>query len=161
MDWLDIALRLTAATLIGMAIGFNRDLHGKATGMRTLGLVGLGSALAVTAITFATLPDREGMHAVSRVIQGILTGIGFIGAGVIVRDDPQRVRGLTTAACAWLTACIGVVCAVAGWKVVVIGSVLTGFVLLVGGPLEKRLHTLWMGEEEETSPGEKRSQTEK
>lgn len=152
MDWLDIALRLTAATLIGMAIGFNRDLRGKPTGMRTLGLVGLGSALAVTAITFATFPDREGIQAVSRVIQGILTGIGFIGAGVIVRDDPQRVRGLTTAACAWLTACLGVVCAVAAWKVVVIGSVLTGFVLIVGGPLEKRLHAMWVGSPEQQPP---------
>lgn len=149
MDWLDITLRLTAATLIGMAIGFNRDLHGKATGMRTLGLVGLGSALAVTAITFATLPDREGIQAVSRVIQGVLTGIGFIGAGVIVRDDPQRVRGLTTAACAWTTACLGVVCAVAVWKVVVIGTVLLGLVLMIGGPLEKRLHAQWLGSPEQ------------
>lgn len=152
MDWLDITLRLTAATLIGMAIGFNRDLHGKPTGMRTLGLVGLGSALAVTAITFATLPDREGIQAVSRVIQGVLTGIGFIGAGVIVRDDPQRVRGLTTAACAWTTACLGVVCAVAAWKVVLIGIALLGFVLIVGGPLEKHLHAIWMGKEEKSPP---------
>lgn len=145
MEWIDISLRLAAATVIGMVIGFNRDLHGKPTGMRTLGLVGLGAALAVAAITFATVPDRESIHDVSRVIQGILTGIGFLGAGVIVRDDPRHVRGLTTAACVWLAACLGVVCAVAAWKIVLIGTVLMGVVLILGGPLEKRLHAVWLG----------------
>ena len=77
MGWLDIVLRLGSAILIGGAIGLNRDLHHKPTGMRTLGLVALGSTLAVLAVA-------GDPAAVSRVIQGIITGIGFLGAGVIL-----------------------------------------------------------------------------
>src|SRR5947209_18775278 len=98
MDMLDIALRLIVAVLAGVALGLNRDLHGKPTGVRTLGIVGIGSALAVLAIGAASGAD------VSRVIQGVLTGIGFLGVGVIVRNEGQHVHGLTTAACVWLTA---------------------------------------------------------
>ena len=71
MDILDIAVRLGAATLVGVLLGLNRDLHGKSTGVRTLGLVCLGSALAVLSIHAATGAEE------SRVIQGIVTGVGF------------------------------------------------------------------------------------
>jgi hypothetical protein len=94
----------------------NRDLHGKSTGVRTLGLVCLGSALAVLSIHAATGTEE------SRVIQGIVTGVGFLGAGVIVRSEKgHRVHGLTTAACVWVTACVGAACAIAQWQIVVIG----------------------------------------
>jgi putative Mg2+ transporter-C (MgtC) family protein len=75
LDALDIAIRLGAATLVGVLLGLNRDLHRKPTGVRTLGLVCLGSALAVLSIHAVTGPDA------SRVIQGIVTGVGFLGAG--------------------------------------------------------------------------------
>jgi hypothetical protein len=81
MDILDIAVRLGVATLIGVLLGLNRDLHGKSTGVRTLGLVCLGSALAVLSIHAATGTEE------SRVIQGIVTGVGFLGAGVIIRSE--------------------------------------------------------------------------
>jgi putative Mg2+ transporter-C (MgtC) family protein len=81
MDILDIAVRLGAATLVGVLLGLNRDLHGKSTGVRTLGLVCLGSALAVLSIHAATGAEE------SRVIQGIVTGVGFLGAGVIFRSE--------------------------------------------------------------------------
>ena len=137
MDNLDIALRLGAAALAGIALGLNRDLHGKPTGVRTLGLVGVGTALAVLAISGASGAD------VSRVIQGILTGIGFLGAGVIVRNEGQHVHGLTTAACVWLTACFGVACAVAEWRIVLIGASLVFVILVFGGPFEKAIHRHW------------------
>ncbi|MDC7785474.1 MgtC/SapB family protein [Rhodoplanes sp. TEM] len=140
MDWTDIALRLAAATVIGMVLGLNRDLHGKPTGMRTLGLVGLGAALAVMAVIDPTVGRGDGLNAVSRVVQGILTGIGFLGAGVIVRGSGDaRVRGLTTAACIWVTASLGAACAVAAWPVIAIAVPLFFFVLVAGGPIEKAL----------------------
>lgn len=141
MDWLEIAVRLAAATLIGGIFGLNRDLHGKPTGVRTLGIVGLGSALVVVAWMDPGGPMRSDVSAVSRVIQGVLTGIGFLGAGVIVRGVSQsRVHGLTTAACTWLVACIGVVCGFAGWKVIAIAVALAFLILILGGGVEKFFH---------------------
>jgi putative Mg2+ transporter-C (MgtC) family protein len=135
MSTLEIFLRLFAATLVGGVLGLNRDLHGKPTGVRTLGLVGLGSALAVMAGGHV-----GGVGDTSRVIQGIVTGIGFLGAGVIVRAGAGfHVQGLTTAACTWLTACFGVTCAVGDWQIVSIGLLLAFAVLLGGGRLEKVL----------------------
>jgi putative Mg2+ transporter-C (MgtC) family protein len=113
MDMIDIALRLGAAALVGTLLGLNRDLHGKPTGVRTLSLVGLGSAIVVLAV------GGTGGAEASRVIQGIVTGIGFLGAGVIIRsNEDESVHGLTTAACVWLTACIGAACAVAAWLII-------------------------------------------
>src|SRR5438876_39520 len=124
MDILDVALRLGAAALIGVALGLNRDLHGKPTGVRTLGLVGIGAALAVLAVSHSSAADA------SRVIQGIVTGIGFLGAGVIIRtSDAQPVHGLTTAACVWLTACMGAACGLGQWLVILVGVPLV-FVIL-------------------------------
>jgi putative Mg2+ transporter-C (MgtC) family protein len=148
MDIVDIVVRLFAATVVGGALGLNRDLHGKPTGIRTLSLVALGSALAVMAVT------RSGsIDAVSRVIQGTLTGIGFLGAGVIVRTaGGEHVHGLTTAACTWLTACVGVVCGVAEWQVIVVGFPLIFIVLALGGPVEKTIHRWWHGGADDPPP---------
>jgi putative Mg2+ transporter-C (MgtC) family protein len=148
MDLLDVTLRLGAATLAGAAFGLNRDLHGKPTGVRTLGLVGLGSALAVMAA--AELGDAA---AASRVMQGIVTGIGFLGAGVIVRAGKGfHIHGLTTAATTWLTACVGIVCAAAAWRIVAVGLVLALVVLVCGGPFEKWVHRQFPGHEDEAPP---------
>jgi len=140
---LDIALRLGAATLIGAVIGLNRDLHGKPTGVRTLGLVGLGAALVVLASTdfLATLPAVDA-NPVSRAIQGVLTGIGFLGAGVIVRGGGGRkVQGFTTAALIWLTACMGIVCGLGAWVPAAVAFCLVFLLILGGGSLERHLHT--------------------
>ncbi len=129
MGTLEIALRLGAATLAGVVLGLNRDLHGKSTGVRTLGLVCLGSALAVLSIHAVTGTDA------SRVIQGIVTGVGFLGAGVIVRGSTgHRVHGLTTAACVWVTACLGAACAIAEWQIVVLGIALVFVILILADP---------------------------
>jgi putative Mg2+ transporter-C (MgtC) family protein len=121
IDWSEILLRLGIATLAGAAIGLNRDLHGKPIGLRTLAIVCLASAMVVT---IADLSDDVAKlsDATSRVIQGILTGIGFLGAGVIMRTEAHtRVRGLTSAACTFLTACVGIVCGAGQWRVIGIG----------------------------------------
>ena len=127
MDTLDIALRLGTATLVGVVLGLNRDLHGKVTGVRTLGLVCLGSALAVLSVHAVNGTDA------GRVIQGIVTGVGFLGAGVIVRNNKGRhVHGLTTAACVWVAACIGAACGCAEWQIVALGAALVLVILVFG-----------------------------
>jgi putative Mg2+ transporter-C (MgtC) family protein len=142
---LDISLRLGAAMLIGAAIGLNRDLHGKPTGVRTLGLVGLGAALVVLASQdfLVVLPTTD-PNPVSRAIQGVLTGIGFLGAGVIVRGGGGRkVQGLTTAALIWLTACIGIVCGLGAWFPALIAFSMVFFLLLGGTAVERWMHSRW------------------
>jgi putative Mg2+ transporter-C (MgtC) family protein len=140
-DYADIILRLGGATLIGAAIGLNRDLHGKPIGVRTLGLVGLASAMATLAVAPGGGDGINPVDAESRVIQGVLTGIGFLGAGVIVRRNiGDRVHGLTSAACAWATACLGLVCGLAAWPVVATGVPLVFVLLIFGGPFERMCH---------------------
>jgi len=75
-------------------------------------------------------------HAISRVLQGILTGIGFLGAGVILRNPTGHVTGLTTAATVWLCAVLGVTCGLGYWSVLVIAAGLSVLVLALGGPIE-------------------------
>jgi putative Mg2+ transporter-C (MgtC) family protein len=139
MDIIDVALRLGAAALAGAVVGLNRDVHDKPTGVRTLGLVALGSATIVMAA--AATGDAA---AVSRVIQGLVTGIGFLGAGVIIRGEQVgQVHGLTTAACVWLTACMGATCAVAAWPIVVVGLPLVFVLLIGGGAIDEALRRHW------------------
>jgi putative Mg2+ transporter-C (MgtC) family protein len=154
-DLAEIILRLGGATLIGAAIGLNRDLRGKPIGVRTLGLVGLASAIAVLAVAPDGGPGAD-FSAASRVIQGVLTGIGFLGAGVIVRRGTDKaVHGLTSAACAWTTACFGLICGLAAWPIVATGLVLVFILLVLGGPFERLSHELaaYFGRREEGGPG--------
>ncbi len=133
----EIILRLTIATLVGCVIGLNRDLRGKPAGLRTHSLVTLGSALLALAILHVSI-TTGGVpgDALSRVIQGVVTGIGFLGAGVIIRDPAGHVRGLTTAATIWLSASLGIVCGIGYWLPVTVAMVLIFIVLLLGGPME-------------------------
>lgn len=123
-----------------MAIGFDREWRGKPVGIRTLALVSLGSALVcLSTVHFNLLQAKP--DAVSRVvqgvIQGVMTGIGFLGAGAVLKGPSQRqVHGLTTAATVWVTAALGIACALATWSVVWIGVGLTIVVLVVLRPLD-------------------------
>lgn len=137
----DLALRLAAAVAAGMAIGLNRDLRGKPIGMRTLALVALASA-TVTVATVQVDGMWENPDALSRVvqglIQGLMTGIGFIGAGVILRRaDRDAVQGLTTAATVWVTAALGIACGLAAWRTVGAAVVLSLIVLVVVAWIER------------------------
>jgi putative Mg2+ transporter-C (MgtC) family protein len=140
VDWPEVVLRLGVATLAGGALGLNRDLHGKPIGLRTLGLVSLATAMIVL-LSDQSADAIKISDATSRVIQGILTGIGFLGAGVIVRaEHGSRIHGLTSAACTWLTACVGIMCGAGQWRIVGVGLAITFAVLMVGGRIERRLH---------------------
>jgi len=147
-DWLEIVMRLGAATLAGGLIGLNRDLHGKPIGLKTLALVGLATAMVVM-VADPTGDVTRISDAASRVIQGILTGIGFLGAGVIVRAEHHfRIRGLTSAACTWLAACAGIACGIGQWRIVAVALAITFAILTVGGRAERWLHRALGGKEQ-------------
>ncbi len=145
LEWWEVLLRLGVATLASGAIGLNRDLHGKPIGLRTLGMVGLATSLVVLIATPASLEAGQLSDATSRVVQGILTGIGFLGAGVIVHGDQHKVKGLTSAACVWFTACVGVVCGLGHWRLVGLALAIALLLLMFGGPVERKLHRLFGG----------------
>lgn len=136
-EFQEILLRLVAAMLLGGCIGANRDLHHKPAGLRVLAMVGIASALAAMLMVSASARQQDVTYdGLSRVIQGLLQGIGFLGAGVIIhgRDD---VHGLTTAASIWLTAVIGVVCGLGMWQLAFAAFLVSIFILIVGRRLEK------------------------
>jgi putative Mg2+ transporter-C (MgtC) family protein len=141
LSYLDVGLRLGAAALAGVAIGINRDLADKPIGSRTLGLVALGAAtVAVAAIEVPGMSENPDAlsRVVQGVIQGVMAGISFIGAGVILRDAKARtVEGLTTAATVWVTAALGIACGLGRWDVVVIGTVIALALLVVVMWIEK------------------------
>jgi putative Mg2+ transporter-C (MgtC) family protein len=100
-----MTVRLLLAALCGGLLGFERERAGKEAGLRTHMLVALGAAF------FVLIPQQAGVPPgdMSRVLQGIITGIGFIGAGTILKlSEREEVRGLTTAAGIWLTAAVGI-----------------------------------------------------
>ena len=121
-----ILIRVIAASLLGALVGFQRERAGKPAGLRTHILVSLGTAVVVLACSASGM----NMDGESRVIQGIVTGIGFIGAGSILKVSEERdIRGLTTAAGLWLTAAIGVSCGLGTLGIAVIASILAMVVL--------------------------------
>jgi len=145
----DAVLRMLSAMLIGCIIGIDRDLHGKPTGMKTLGLVSLGACIAtMCAQGFSMTPTDD--TGVSRAVQGIVTGVGFLGAGVILQNPREnRVRGLTTAASIWVTAAVGIVCGLGVWSVAFIAMILMIALMTIGRVVEKRLLRRWMNKPED------------
>jgi putative Mg2+ transporter-C (MgtC) family protein len=145
----DAVLRMLSAMLIGCIIGIDRDLHGKPTGMKTLGLVSLGACIAtMCAQGFSMTPSDD--TGVSRAVQGIVTGVGFLGAGVILQNPREnRVRGLTTAASIWVTAAVGIVCGLGVWSVAFIAMILMIALMTIGRVVEKRLLRRWMNKPED------------
>lgn len=146
---IEVTLRLTAALILGGLVGLNRNLHHKSVGLRTLAIVSFGSALFVLAVVpFPGSALTYDNSSVSRVVQGIVAGIGFLGAGCIVR--PSRgasVHGFTTAAALWSTTGIGIICGLGRWHIAVAAMVLLLIVLAVGGRVEALAHR-WLGHDE-------------
>jgi putative Mg2+ transporter-C (MgtC) family protein len=135
MSWQEILLRLAAAAVIGSVIGVNREIHHKSAGFRTIAIVCVGTALAVL-----VAPMGGDNASASRVFQGVVTGIGFLGAGVIVhhtqQTQPETVEGLTTAASIWTAASLGAACGLGDWAPALIGGVLIVGLLAIGGRVE-------------------------
>jgi putative Mg2+ transporter-C (MgtC) family protein len=126
------ALRLVAAVCIGALVGLNRDLYGKPAGLRLCALVSLGSALIVV-ITSDPHVGFTDAAAASRAIQGIVGGIGFLGAGVILHEGgDKRVHNLTTAATIWVSAALGIACGLGAWRTGGLAAILALIVLTLG-----------------------------
>lgn len=135
-DSIRIIIRLLAAIVLGGVVGVQRERVGKAAGMRTHILVTAGTALFVIACTSANMES----DALSRVIQGIATGIGFIGTGTILKQrDKLEIHGLTTAAGLFMTAAVGVAVGLGRIGVGAVGAVLAWIVLSALTYIENRI----------------------
>lgn len=116
-----ILVRLTMAAVLGGMLGLQRERIGKSAGVRTHMLVAMGSAL------FVLVPQQGGMALadMSRVVQGVIAGIGFLGAGAILKNQAEAsIVGLTTAAGVWMTAAIGIACGLGRESTAVLSTVL-------------------------------------
>ncbi|KPL24677.1 MAG: magnesium transporter MgtC [Phycisphaerae bacterium SM1_79] len=127
--WVEAIVRLLLAVGLGAGIGYQRERAGKAAGMRTLILVGAGAALFTVVSVFGF--GAEGVD-ISRVAAGVVVGVGFIGAGVILRGQrEEEVAGLTTAATIWVTAGVGLAAGAGMYLVAVIAAaIILGILLL-------------------------------
>lgn len=131
---LDIISRLAMALLAGTVLGLNRWLHHKSAGIRTHSLVALGAAVAMMLISNTAGADAQ---AHSRVLQGLVTGIGFLGAGVIIRENSsKRIHGLTTAASIWACALLGAAFGAGAFTLGITALIMILLTLLLGGRLE-------------------------
>ena len=134
-----VLLRVITAAILGAIVGFEREKAGKPAGLRTHILVCLGTAVVVLACSGANM----NLDGLSRVIQGIVTGIGFIGAGSILKLNEERdIRGLTTAAGLWMTAAIGISVGLGELGLAVISTALTLIVLALVHVWELRAEAL-------------------
>lgn len=139
----EMAVRLVGALLVGAAIGFERTYRGRPAGFRTHALVCMSTALLMLLTVYEELwvPDGGPMRVTldpTRMAQGIMTGIGFLGAGAIMKDG-LSVRGLTTAASIWITAAIGILVGIGFYAPAAMAAVLTLGTLSVFGWIESKL----------------------
>jgi putative Mg2+ transporter-C (MgtC) family protein len=135
-DLVRIVLRLIVALAIGTAVGLQREIAHKAAGVRTHMLVAAGTALLLVASSDAGFSSAD----LSRVVQGIVTGIGFLGGGAILKLTAEHeIRGLTTASGIWLTAAASAAAGLGQIAAALIGLVVGLVVLAVVGRIEKRL----------------------
>ncbi|HEY9902780.1 MAG TPA: MgtC/SapB family protein [Candidatus Sericytochromatia bacterium] len=139
-DWLGLSFRLTMALLVGGAIGWNRQATGKPAGLRTHMLVSLGAALFVLLPLLAS--TSTSIDTVSRAIQGVATGVGFLGAGEILHQSGEKsskpnVKGLTSAATIWLTAALGMIAGCGFWQLSLLSTLMTLLILTAAKKLER------------------------
>jgi len=144
-----VVVRLLVATTLGAIVGYERERHGKTAGLRTHMLVALGVALVIVSAEHSGMQPAD----MSRVLQGLFAGIGFLGAGAILKlDEKERVKGLTTAASIWATAAIAAAAGLGRESTAVFATFLTYVILAVLLRLEQRM-------ERKSPPGENASAT--
>jgi putative Mg2+ transporter-C (MgtC) family protein len=140
LDWptfYDDLARIGAAAFLGGAIGLEREWHGHWAGLRTHMMVAIGAAIFVIGGATAHGQNIDGP---SRVIQGVASGIGFLGAGTILKlSDKMQIKGLTTASSIWLAAALGIATGLAEYSLAMASALISLFILGVLGPVEKLL----------------------
>ncbi len=116
-DVSEMLLRLGIATLLGGILGIDRDLHRKPAGVRVLSMVCMGAAaITMVSVVAVSAEKKSVVDGVLRTVQGVLSGIGFLGAGVIMRaQGKDEVHGLATAASIWVAAILGMICGLGQW----------------------------------------------
>lgn len=134
----ELVFRLALASMLGMAIGWEREAQDKSAGVRTHMLVGLGSCgflLIVMTLTFSTFVTNSNDVGIdpSRVIQGVIGGIGFLGAGAIIHGGSDEVRGLTTGAGIWLVGGVGLATGAGAYIIAITMTLLSVFIIVVCG----------------------------
>lgn len=139
-EFLDLLGRLLLAAVIGAGIGIDRELHRKPAGMRTHALVGLGACVFTIIGMLAAADPSLDVAAPGRVIQGVIAGVGFIGAGAIFRQgDLSMGHGLTTAATIWMVAAIGTAAGAGLWRTALAVAVIAMAILMLGDPVDRQL----------------------
>ena len=150
---LEVIARLAVATLIGAVLGADREVRNKPAGLRTHALVSLGAALVV--VTTLKLSVGGNADPISRAIQGIIAGVGFLGAGAILKGrERDEISGLTTAASTWLVASLGVACGAGYWVAALAALGLALIVLVFGRSFENLLRRLVNGAAKDADAGQ-------
>jgi putative Mg2+ transporter-C (MgtC) family protein len=150
----EVVLRLGAAVLAGSAIGLDREVRRRPAGLRTHALVSLGAALLVVIIVPLSSRAALPSDTLSRVIQGIIVGVGFLGGGTILKNEhgSETVHGLTTAATIWVTAALGVACGAGLWAPAIVAGLLAILIVTVGRPVERLVHYIFKDPKPEPKP---------
>jgi putative Mg2+ transporter-C (MgtC) family protein len=163
--FVELCERLGMAVAIGAVIGIERHLHDQPAGLRTHVLVVLAAALSVLVVAPPGTPAGGVLDAQSRVIQGLMTGVGFIGAGVILHSPRgHKIHGLTTAAAIWITAAFGALCGAGRFTIALLGLFAVVLALALGGPVERGLRRRFgrkneSGSAQEPAPGAGKDQS--
>lgn len=144
-----IVFRLVLATAVGAALGINREFRQKPAGLRTHGLVALGAALLAMVGLKMSLSIASGeLNALSRVVQGIIVGVGFIGGGAILRrEQAQTVEGLSTAASIWVVAAAGTAAGAGMWRSALVTVGLALLLLIGGKPVDRAIRERRAGDQ--------------
>lgn len=153
-DWQDLiqsAVRLTAAGLAGGILGFNREITGAWAGLRTHMVVSVGAALF---LLLATDLAREDSSALPRALEGVATGVGFLGAGTILKQSNRSsIKGLTTASSIWMAAGLGSVAGCGEYELLAAGTLMAIIVLVIFKPVSDAISEVRHSHEQEEEQG--------
>ena len=136
---LQVTIRIVVAGILGGIIGYEREVKGKAAGLRTHMLLAMGTVIVLVVARLDGIPMSE----MSKVIEGLVTGVGFLGGGAILKlSDKQEIRGVTTAASIWSTSAIGIAVGLGQIWIGILSTIVVWIILFVVGYLEKRVWNL-------------------